>query len=149
MRACLDRGLASARFSQNFPTCHVCTASVNHSDHLSLSIPLFQSINSCTCQKSKPKRFEPHWMKKEECLTFFDKLWLPDPNPSKDSVRTNFESILEHLLEWSKKKFGHFPLHIKKVRQQLDNFRSQISWSSVEEAKLELELEKQLSLEKD
>lgn len=37
----------------------------------------------------------------------------------------------------------------KKVRQQLDNLRSQISFSAVLETKLELEFVKLLSLEED
>lgn len=123
IKARLDRGLVFASFSQLFPTFSVCTTLVNHADHLALSIHLFQNSNSCTRRKSKLKRFDPHWMKEEECLEFFYKLWSLDPNPWADYVRTNFKLILEHLLDWSKKKFGHLPICIKKVRQQFDNLR--------------------------
>ncbi|KAI5677159.1 hypothetical protein M9H77_08109 [Catharanthus roseus] len=38
-----------------------------------------------TCKKTTPKRFEPHWIKEDECLEVFDKLWIPDPSSSVDS----------------------------------------------------------------
>lgn len=47
------------------------------------------------------------------------------------------------------KKFENLPLRINKVRQQVDNILSQISWTPAVEAKLELELEKLLSLEEN
>lgn len=81
--------------------------------------------------------------------SFFDKLWVPNTNPSANSIRTKLESILEHLLEWSKKKFGNLLLYIKKLREQLNKIHSQITWSTAEEVKLELELEPLLSLEED
>lgn len=92
------------------------TTSVSHSDHLVLLISLTNTSVIQTCKKTTPKRFEPHWIKEDECLEVFDKLWIPDPSSSVDSVRINFGSILDHLLEWSKKKYGNLPLKIKQIK---------------------------------
>lgn len=81
-------------------------------------------------------------MKEEECLEFFDKLWILENNRPTYSVRTNFSSFSDYLLDWSKVKFGNLPLRIKQIRQQLDIIRSQSSWYVAEEEKLELELNK-------
>lgn len=58
---------------------------------------------------------------------------------SAKNVRLNLSSIHDHLLEWSKKKHGNLALGIKKIREQLDASRSQVTWSRQEEAKLKLE----------
>ncbi|KAI5649831.1 hypothetical protein M9H77_35836 [Catharanthus roseus] len=62
-------------------------------------------------------------------------------------VRSNLSSILDHLLKWGKKKYGNLTHSIKKTPLKLDALRSQPSWSVREESKLELELERLLSLE--
>lgn len=48
----------------------------------SLHISLSNSVVNHTGRISKPRCFEPHWMREEECYDFFDKLWIPDSNPS-------------------------------------------------------------------
>lgn len=113
----------------------------NHFDHLSLHISLSNASAIPVGGTTKPKHFELYWIKEDECLEFFDKLWIPNPTPSAESVRDNLHSILDHLLEWSKKKYINFPLRIKQLKQKLNNIRSQPSWLATEEATLELELD--------
>lgn len=100
-------------------------------------------------RKRRPKHFEAHWMKNNECFKAFDKLWIPDPHPSVDSVCSNLGSILDHLLVWIKKKHGNLPLKTKQVKEKLDTLRSQSSWLSTKEVKLEMEFKQLSSLEED
>lgn len=95
----LDRRFASTSFSQLFPSCKVQTKSVNHFDQLALHISLFNISANHTGRKYRPKRFEPHWTKEEECLEFFDNFWILENYPTAGSVRTNLSSILDHLLD--------------------------------------------------
>lgn len=88
-------------------------------------------------------------MKDDNCLEFFDKLWLLDPSHSTDKVRENISFILDHLLEWSKKKHGNIKRSIKKIIEKLDHIRSQPSWSNNEKSKLEVDLERMLEIEED
>lgn len=84
-----------------------------------------------------------------DCLEFFDKLWVLDPTSFADSVRSNLNSILDHLLELSKKKHGNIVNNIRKTREKLDWIISEPCWSAYEESKLEVELERLLSVEED
>ncbi|KAI5648255.1 hypothetical protein M9H77_34260 [Catharanthus roseus] len=52
-------------------------------------------------------------------------LWLPNPAFSTDAARSNVNSILDHLLERSKKKHGNIDLNITRVGQNIDSLRSQ------------------------
>lgn len=83
------------------------------------------------------KYFEPHWLKDDEYSVYFKQLWLPDPSPIADSVRSNLSSILEHLLEWNRKKYGNLTHNIKRTRLKFEALHSQLSWSISEELKLE------------
>ncbi|KAI5683577.1 hypothetical protein M9H77_04805 [Catharanthus roseus] len=100
-------------------------------------------------KKARSKRFAPHWLKEDDCLEVFDKLWIPKPSPSADSVKTNFSSILDHLLDWSKRKYRNLPLKIKRIKKKLDNIQSQNSWSAMEEVQLEMELDTLLTQEEE
>lgn len=120
VQARLDRGLIFTHFSQICPSCRTLESPA-------LVICLASDFNSNNHRKSSPRCFEPHWIKDEDCLDFFYKLWLLDPAPSTDVVRSNVNSILDHILEWSKKKHGNLALNIKRVRQKLDSLRSK-SW---------------------
>lgn len=71
-------------------------------------------------ENKDPKCFEPYWLKDDECFEFFDKLWIPDHNPSVNSVISNLGSILDHFLEWCKQKHGILPLKIKQVKEKFD-----------------------------
>lgn len=94
-------------FSQLFPSYKVLINSINHYDHLAHHISLSNSTINPTSRISKNKRFRPHWMWEEECYDSFNKLWILDSSLSADSIRTNLGSILDHLMEWSKKKYGN------------------------------------------
>ncbi|KAI5662020.1 hypothetical protein M9H77_21343 [Catharanthus roseus] len=137
-----------ANYIQIFPTCSLVTTSVSHSDHLALILYLESCIDVSLRNFHRIKRFEPHWTKDEDCVGIFEKLWLPDPRPSVDSIRSNIGTILEHLLECNKKKFGDIPTCIQKARHLLDELRIGTDWYPKDEAKLELELNKILALEK-
>lgn len=80
-------------------------------------------------------------------IFFFYNLWIPNPSPYIDSIGNNFDSILDHLLEWSKKKYGNLPLRINQIKQKLNSIRSQSSWTTSEEAKFKLEIDQLLSQE--
>lgn len=97
IHAHLDRDLFSLSLSQIFPSCMVHNTSTRHSDTLALFIRLSSISNFCDPWKTRPKCFELHWTKDEECFDFFDKLWLPDPSSSAYVARSNFCSILDHL----------------------------------------------------
>lgn len=58
-------------------------------------------------------------------------------------------STLDHLLEWNKKKFRDIPTHIRRIRHLLDEPRMGAAWNPNDEAKLEPELDKLISLEED
>lgn len=123
----LDHIFATTYFSQVFLTFFVKNTSVSRSDHLSLILHLENSTDATLRKCHRVKRFEPHWRKDEDCTVFFEKLWLPESHPSSDSIRSNIGSILEHLLEWSKTKYGVLPSYIKKARNLLDELRT---WTS-------------------
>ncbi|KAI5657929.1 hypothetical protein M9H77_26722 [Catharanthus roseus] len=59
---------------------------------------------------------------------------------------SNIGSILEHLLEWNKKKFEDIPTRIRN-RRLLDELRIGMDWDLKDEAKLELEFDKLFALE--
>lgn len=102
---------------------------VSHSDHLALILKLKDSFDSSQWKCSRVKRFEPHWTKYEDCIELFEKLWLPDIHPSAESVRSNIGSLLDHLLEWNKKKYRDMHSCIRKTRQLLNDLRTKPKWN--------------------
>lgn len=84
--------LTSAYFSQLFLTCSVRNTMVSYSNHLATIITLNQVSCSSGSLRPKSKRFEPHWIKDEECVDFFNKLWLPDSSL--------LQILLEQTLFW-------------------------------------------------
>lgn len=64
--------------------------------------------------------FKLYWTKDEDCFEFFNKLWLPDPSPSVDSVREKLSFIFNHLLDWSKNEHGNLMTTIRKLEAKLE-----------------------------
>lgn len=119
IRVRLDISLIFASFSQIFPSCTVHNTLVGYSDHLALVIHLSPAPNPYVHKKPRPKWFEPHWLKNEECMEY-----LISFGPSVDSIRSKLSYILDHFLEWSKKKHDNLTHSIKRVRLNFDALRS-------------------------
>lgn len=124
IKARLDRGLATALFSQIFPTCTVQNTSVSHSNHLALVLCLQQASSAQSSRVKRVRCFEPHWTKDEDFMEFFEKLWFLDNHPFIDVIHSNLGSILYYLEDWNKKKFGNIFSHTKTEVPKLDMLRT-------------------------
>lgn len=89
IRARLDKVLSSASFSQLFLDFVAKSTSVNHSDHLVLYIFISHTSVSSSSRLPRPKWFESHWIKANECHDFLEKLWTPDTHHTVDYVKSN------------------------------------------------------------
>ncbi|KAI5662891.1 hypothetical protein M9H77_22214 [Catharanthus roseus] len=82
---------------------------MNYLLSLKLIVTELASQKALAFRKARPKCFEPHWIKDEECFEFFDKLRIPDSSLT------------------SKKKHGNFSFNVKRVRQKLDNLSTHLA----------------------
>lgn len=85
----------------------MCNTSIIYCNHLALVINLPQGSSSYGSSRPKNKRFLAPLDSRSLFIVYFNNLWLPDLTLSTHNVRTNFSSILDHFLEWSKKKYGN------------------------------------------
>ena len=145
----MDRAFGNDQFCKIFPKKSVHHLSVSHSDHLAIAITNEVFIHDRVPRAAKVMRFEPLWLREEECKDIFEKLWIPQPSPTATNVRNNITSIRDHLSQWSFSKFGSIPHKIKKIEDELSLLRSGNNYSAVKEASLCKELDHLLELHEE
>ena len=115
----LDRGVATASWSQKFPTVQVHHISSSLSNHCLLWI-CSNDDNVCFYKRGRPFRYKVMWMKDDQCEGVIKDAWDEQHwgNPINNLV-TKVEACYTKLKTWNRLSFGNIQSLLEKKRKLL------------------------------
>ena len=119
----LDRFVADEEWRRNFEKARVDHLGFWGSDHRALLLRLkpHQDIMGRRFKRKIAFRFEPWWMKEEECVEVICNAWQSFCfDGSVQSIKKGLRRCASELHMWSTSKFGVLPKRIKRVQDELE-----------------------------
>lgn len=135
----LDRFVANAEWMSMFPAAKFMNHNPSRSDHVPISVDVRKDFT----QKQKRKRrfmFEQFWLQDEQCMDVIRQSWIGgDELHIFAKVENRLARTRQHLLNWSKEKFGALKREIEQVRDKLSLFYEHADQSTDTQLMVDLE----------
>ncbi|KAL5759510.1 hypothetical protein ACOSQ2_018348 [Xanthoceras sorbifolium] len=145
----LDRFLVDSQWSNIFPVASVSNLGFNFSDHRPILLRLEEGTKSIVV-KEKGFKFEPFWLKEEECGQIVEAAWREKGvSSSVQDLKFKLNWCAARLGAWSSSKFGSLPKLVGEKQKFLDDLFLRSSEEGVMEEIRKVERELEGLLEKE